>query len=71
MKRVLTQKVKPIPACAVEDVAGEENLKSVPTEGNRRVGRSAAMIGLAISMGASSLLLPQQGEGAMATEPTD
>ena len=29
------------------------------------------MIGLAISMGASSLLLPQQGDGAMATEPTD
>ncbi|GET43501.1 peptidase M23 [Microseira wollei NIES-4236] len=71
MKRVLTQKVKPIPACAFLDRAAEENLKSLPSEGNLRVGRSAAMIGLAISVGASSLLLPQQGEGAMATEATD
>jgi murein DD-endopeptidase MepM/ murein hydrolase activator NlpD len=71
LKRVLTQKVKPIPACAFEDGAAEENLKNGPTEGNRRVGRSAAMIGLAISMGASGLLLPQQGDGAIAAEPTD
>ena len=71
MKRVLTQKVKPVPACAVEDGTAAENLKQLPNEANRRVGKSAAMIGLAISMGASSLLLPQQGDGAMATEPTD
>jgi len=38
-------------------------------ETNRRVRTSAAMIGLAISMGASSLLLPKQGEKAMASEP--
>lgn len=38
-------------------------------ETNRRVRTSAAMIGLAISMGASSLLLPKHGEKAMASEP--
>lgn len=37
--------------------------------GPRKVRTSAAMIGLAISMGASSILLPQQGEGAGASEP--
>lgn len=38
-------------------------------EGNRRVCTSAAMIGLAISMGASSLFLPRQGDKALAVEP--
>lgn len=37
--------------------------------GPRKVRTSAAMIGLAISMGASSILLPQQGDGAGASEP--
>lgn len=70
MKRVLTQKVKLIPACAVDSVTAG-SLKPVPALANRRVRKGAAMIGLAISMGASSLLLPQQGDSAMATEPTD
>ncbi|MCU0516795.1 MAG: peptidoglycan DD-metalloendopeptidase family protein [Oscillatoria sp. Prado101] len=38
-------------------------------EGNRRACTSAAMIGLAISMGASSLFLPRQGDAALAVEP--
>ncbi|NET56403.1 MAG: peptidoglycan DD-metalloendopeptidase family protein [Symploca sp. SIO2E6] len=41
----------------------------MPTEVNRKARTSAAMIGLAISMGASSLLLPQKGDEAMAVEP--
>lgn len=71
MKRVLTQKVKPIPACAVDNEATAGNIKPVPAEPNRRVCTSAAMIGLAISMGASSLLLPRQGDGAIAAESGD
>jgi murein DD-endopeptidase MepM/ murein hydrolase activator NlpD len=41
------------------------------SNGVRRKKRtSAAMIGLALSMGASSLLIPRQNEGAKAAEPT-
>jgi murein DD-endopeptidase MepM/ murein hydrolase activator NlpD len=36
----------------------------------RKKRTSAAMIGLALSMGASSLLIPRQNEGAKAAEPT-
>lgn len=36
---------------------------------NRKARTSAAMIGLALSMGASSLLLPRQDDGASAAEP--
>jgi murein DD-endopeptidase MepM/ murein hydrolase activator NlpD len=71
LKRVLTQKVKPFPACAVDNEATAGNIKPVPAEPNRRVCTSAAMIGLAISMGASSLLLPRQGDGAIAAESGD
>lgn len=45
------------------------SLKPIPPEVNRRARTSAAMIGLAISMGASSVLLPRQGESAVAAEP--
>ncbi|HEY9847824.1 MAG TPA: peptidoglycan DD-metalloendopeptidase family protein [Leptolyngbyaceae cyanobacterium] len=70
MKRALTQKVNRIPACEVDNFTMVESLKPIPPEVNRRARTSAAMIGLAISMGASSLLIPQQGDGAMAAEPT-
>lgn len=42
--------------------------QSLP-EVNRRVRTSAAMIGLALSMGAHSLLVPRAGDKAMAAEP--
>lgn len=83
MKRAFTQKVNLTPSCETNNDAlaqlsagklfGEiaDCSKSVSPEATRRVRTSAAMIGLAISMGASSLLLPQQGDEAMAaTEPT-
>lgn len=41
----------------------------MPTEVNRRACTSAAMIGLAISMSATGLLLTQQSDEAMAFEP--
>lgn len=59
-----------------QPVGASGSLRPTSTEVNRRARRSAAMIGLAISMGASSLLMPGQGDEAMAadapiaTEPT-
>jgi len=80
LKRTFTQKVKQVPSCAANSAHSFEALlklsgekppvgATIPTEGNRRARTSAAMIGLAISMGASSLLLPQQGDEAVALEP--
>ncbi|MBE9226420.1 peptidoglycan DD-metalloendopeptidase family protein [Phormidium sp. LEGE 05292] len=69
MKRALTQKINPIPACTA-DCSMVGSFKPIPPEVNRRARTSAAMIGLAISMGASSsVLLPRQGDSAVATEP--
>ncbi|MGB7444080.1 MAG: peptidoglycan DD-metalloendopeptidase family protein [Coleofasciculaceae cyanobacterium] len=77
MKQRYTQKVKQVPSCAAESLEALSQLPSenhqvsavMPTLVNRRARTSAAMIGLAISMGASGLLLPQQGDEAMAIEP--
>jgi murein DD-endopeptidase MepM/ murein hydrolase activator NlpD len=46
-----------------------EQYKQDSVEMNRRARKSAAMIGLAISMGATSLLMPRQGDDAVAAEP--
>ncbi len=81
MKRAFTQKVDYFPSCAADNNAlaklsggklpGElaNTVKANSPEVNRRACTSAAMIGLAISMGASSLLLPNQGDEALAAEP--
>jgi len=77
LKRTFTQKVKYVPTCAADSFdppekpcEGKQSVGAViPTEVNRRARTSAAMIGLAISMGATGLLLPQQGDEAMAIEP--
>ena len=77
MKRTFTQKVKQVPSCAADSfdallklyISRHQVGATTPSEMNRRARTSAAMIGLAISMGASGLLLPQQGDEAMAVEP--
>ncbi|NEP59045.1 MAG: peptidoglycan DD-metalloendopeptidase family protein [Symploca sp. SIO2G7] len=77
MKRTLTQKLKHVPTGAPDNSDAQLKLSvekhsvetPMPTEVNRKARTSAAMIGLAISMGASSLLLPQKGDKAMAVEP--
>ena len=47
-----------------------EQFQPTSTETNRSKARtSAAMLGLAISVGATSLLLPRQGDNVMAAEP--
>ncbi|MBD1909708.1 MULTISPECIES: peptidoglycan DD-metalloendopeptidase family protein [unclassified Leptolyngbya] len=69
MRRVVPQKVQP---AADQSYSGE-----LPTEiskpgnpgGARRARTSAAMIGLAISMGASGLLIPRHDGRAVAAEP--
>ena len=75
MKDILIEKVKPIPSCPAEFVQMPEELvvkqsedETGSTEGYRRVRRSAAMIGLAISMGATGILLPKQEDKALAAE---
>ncbi|HEY9874248.1 MAG TPA: peptidoglycan DD-metalloendopeptidase family protein [Candidatus Obscuribacterales bacterium] len=81
MKRAFTHKVESVPSCAADNDAlaklaegklpGEVAipLKPASVDANRRARTSAAMIGLAISMGASSLLLPGGGDEVMAAEP--
>ncbi|MGA7937204.1 MAG: LysM peptidoglycan-binding domain-containing protein, partial [Kovacikia sp.] len=69
MKRAFPQKVKPVPSCVTEDTVVGQSKQALP-EVNRRARTSAAMIGLAISMGAHSLLIAHQADEAIAAEPT-
>lgn len=69
MKRAYLRKVKPVSntLCSADDTAGqpEQELKGV----RRKARTSAAMVGLALSMGATGFLLPRQNDGASAAEP--
>jgi murein DD-endopeptidase MepM/ murein hydrolase activator NlpD len=68
LKRAVPQDANEVPlSLTLEDVE-EPSRQSLP-EANRRVYTSAAMLGLAISVGAYGLLAPRQGDAAMATEP--
>jgi murein DD-endopeptidase MepM/ murein hydrolase activator NlpD len=69
LKRAFLQKVKPVVCCAHEVDGTVEQPKQATSGVKRRARTSAAMIGLALSMGASSLLLPRQDDGAVAAEP--
>jgi murein DD-endopeptidase MepM/ murein hydrolase activator NlpD len=69
LKRAFPNQVNSAPACEVDASSTTGLFKSAQGDGNRRVRLSAATLGLAISMGASSLLLPGQGDTAMAAEP--
>ncbi|HEY9611778.1 peptidoglycan DD-metalloendopeptidase family protein [Allocoleopsis sp.] len=81
MKRTFTQKVKKVPTCAADSLDALLKLylgylgkhpvgATIPTDANNRRARtSAAMIGLAISMSATGLVLPRHGDEAMAVEP--
>jgi len=69
LKRAFPQKFKSA-SCHpfIVDVVVGQARRTLPGV-NRRARTSAAMIGLALSMGASSLLLPRQDDGAAAAEP--
>jgi murein DD-endopeptidase MepM/ murein hydrolase activator NlpD len=58
--------MKPVPSCAAGSDAVAGQTRQALTESHRSKARtSAAVLGLAISMGASNLLVPQQGEAAV------
>ena len=71
LKRAFPQEESnPVPFSVINDGASIEQPKQTLPDANRRVRTSAAMIGLAaISMGAYSLLAPQQADAAVAAEP--
>lgn len=79
MKRTFTQKVKEVPSCAADSFdallklyvkAAKHSVGAVvTTDVNRKARTSFAMIGLAVSMGAAGVLLPTQGDEALAVEP--
>lgn len=64
------RKVRPVSCSACITDALVEQHEQAPPGARRRARTSAAMIGLALSMGASSLLLPQHGDSAKAAEPS-
>ncbi|NJR66920.1 MAG: LysM peptidoglycan-binding domain-containing protein [Leptolyngbyaceae cyanobacterium CRU_2_3] len=66
MKRAFLRKVKPV-SCSPHETAGQP--EHSPTGVHRRARTSAAMFGLALSMGASSLVLPHHDDAATAAEP--
>ncbi|MBR8833617.1 MAG: peptidoglycan DD-metalloendopeptidase family protein [Stigonema ocellatum SAG 48.90 = DSM 106950] len=69
MKRALKKREKAVLETTPSDYAPVEQLNVVHPRVNRRVPTKAAMIGLAISMGATSFLVTRQSDQALAAEP--
>lgn len=69
MKRAFLRKVKPL-SCShtVNDTLAGEPVQAI-AEVKRKTRTSAAMVGLALSMGATGLLIPRQDDRAIASEP--
>jgi murein DD-endopeptidase MepM/ murein hydrolase activator NlpD len=75
LKDAFMQKVPPVPSCLADFSEASVNLPAKASkgatglgEGCRQVRRSAAMIGLAISMSATGILLSSQRDSAIAQE---
>ena len=68
MKRVFPNQVNLAPECEADANATAGLIKPSNVEGHRRVCSSVAKIGLAISVGASSLVLPGQSNSAVAAD---
>jgi len=68
LKRTIPQKVKPIPSCKSEREDMTAQVSQAMPENNRRARTSAAMIGLAVSMGAYGVPMPHQGDQALAAD---
>jgi murein DD-endopeptidase MepM/ murein hydrolase activator NlpD len=73
LKDAFIKKVTPLPSCLADSTQGIAQFSAqlpdsamAATEGYRRVRRSAAMIGLAISMGTTGLLLSSHNKAAFA-----
>ena len=65
MKRAFLRKVKPV-SCSSHETA--EQAEQITSGVHRKARTSAAMFGLALSMGATSLVLPHHEDGATAAE---
>ncbi len=66
MKGAFEDNMKPVPSCAAGSDAIAGQTRQALTEVNRsKACTSAAMLGLAISMGASNILVPQPSEAAV------
>jgi murein DD-endopeptidase MepM/ murein hydrolase activator NlpD len=70
LKRAFLRKVKPVSCSPSTSHEMTEQSEQAPLGAKRRARTSAAMIGLALSMGASSLLLPRHNDSAKAAEPS-
>ncbi|MBW4466879.1 MAG: peptidoglycan DD-metalloendopeptidase family protein [Pegethrix bostrychoides GSE-TBD4-15B] len=75
MKRAFLKEVKPVSSvlCSLNQSADVEAEAAEQTQSGarRRLRTSAAMVGLAISMGATGLLMPRHGDGASAAESNE
>lgn len=69
MKRALKKREKAVLENTTCDDVPVEQLNPINPRVNRSMPRKAAMIGLAISMGATSLLVTRQSDSARAAEP--
>lgn len=70
LKRALKKRVKAVlKNTPTSDDAPADQFNVVNNQANRRARRQAAMIGLAISMGATSLLVTRQSDQAQAAAP--
>jgi murein DD-endopeptidase MepM/ murein hydrolase activator NlpD len=69
LKRALKKRVEAVLENTPSEDALVEEVNQVNPRVNRRVPTKAAMIGLAISMGATSFLVTQQSDQALAAEP--
>jgi murein DD-endopeptidase MepM/ murein hydrolase activator NlpD len=69
LKRAFPRNVKSAIHCEADNSTAIEQSRQASSGVNRRTRTSAAMIGLALSMGAANLLLPRQDDGAIAAEP--
>lgn len=69
LRRVVPQKVRPIADQSLVEESLTDPSRSGMSGGKRRTRTSVAMIGLALSMGASGLLLPRHDDRALAAEP--
>jgi murein DD-endopeptidase MepM/ murein hydrolase activator NlpD len=69
LKRAVPQDANPASFSTNEPEGTDELARQTLPEANRCVRTSAAMLGLAISVGAYGLVAPQQGDAAVAAEP--
>jgi murein DD-endopeptidase MepM/ murein hydrolase activator NlpD len=70
LKRAVPQDANSVLFSAIEPESAEEQPRQLPQETSRTVRTSAAMFGLAFSVGAYGLAAPQQAQAAVPTDST-